>query len=131
MDGSILAIDPGTRYFGLAVSDDEQRIAFPLVVLDTTKVNLINELSTIIKDKQVTKILVGLPVSLRGTVLPMTAVAQKLSDTLSDRFNIPVESVDERLSTKQASLPGRQQSTKRVDAQAAALLLQSYLDAQR
>ena len=129
MDGPILAIDPGARYVGFALSDEERKLAFPHAVVDTKKQDLWSELETLLGEKSVQHIIVGFPVSLRGGVLPMTKKADELVHTLTKRFSVTVERVDERMSTKQVTSPGS--SGKRVDAQAAAVLLQAYLDAQR
>jgi putative Holliday junction resolvase len=124
--GAILAIDPGTRYIGLAVSDPERRLAFPLAIIPAQpQTQLFQTLREKIKEKAVNSIIVGRPLSLQGNQLPMTSNAEKFAEWLRTQFQLPVELVDERLSTVEA---GKMQTASgRVDASAAALLLETYL----
>lgn len=124
---TVLAVDPGSRYIGVAVSNPERTLAFPVTVLDATpKHALLTELATIARERTVDQLVVGRPLSLRGSPLPMTAVAEELAATLGKHLELPVALVDERLSTKEAAVTGK--PGHRVDAQAAALFLQTYLD---
>jgi putative Holliday junction resolvase len=123
---AILAIDPGTRYIGLAVSDPERRLAFPLAIVPAQpQTQLFQNLREKIKEKAVSTIIVGRPLSLQGNQLPMTSNAEKFAEWLRTQFRLPVELVDERLSTVEAGK--LQTASGRVDASAAALLLETYL----
>ncbi|MFO0702864.1 MAG: Holliday junction resolvase RuvX [Candidatus Andersenbacteria bacterium] len=67
---AVLAIDPGSRYVGVAVSNPEKTLAFPVTVLDATpKRALLAELGTIAHERTVDQLVVGRPVSFRGTPL--------------------------------------------------------------
>jgi putative Holliday junction resolvase len=123
---AILAIDPGTRYIGVAVSDPERRLAFPLAIIPAQPQNqLFQALREKIKEKMVDSIIVGRPLSLQGNVLPMTHTAEKFAEWLRSQFQLPVQLVDERLSTVEAGK--LQTAAGRVDASAAALLLETFL----
>lgn len=125
--GAVLALDPGTRYVGVAVSNPERTLALPVSVLDATpKQALVAAIAALVKDRDVDQLVVGRPLALRGTPIPMTAVAETFADDLRVALKLPIELVDERLSTKSAHPAGSQGG--RVDASAAALFLQTYLD---
>lgn len=86
----------------------------------------------LLKEWQPGLLLVGLPLNMDGTESPMSARAQKFSRQLHGRFNIPVELIDERLTSFAAKQERResQQSTdfgrNTVDAEAACIILQDY-----
>ncbi|MFO0704466.1 MAG: Holliday junction resolvase RuvX [Candidatus Andersenbacteria bacterium] len=122
--GVVLAIDPGTRYVGLAISNPEATLAFPLEVV-AAEAQLVPRIARLVEERAVARLIVGRPLSLRGTVLPMTPVAEQLAEQLKTSLKLPVDLVDERLSTREAS---ERTSKKRVDAAAAALILQTYLE---
>jgi len=127
---AVLALDPGTRYVGVAVSNPEKTIALPVTVLDATpKQALLAGIAALVKERAVDQLVVGRPLALRGTPIPMTATAESFADDLRAALKLPVELVDERLSTKSAH-PADSQGG-RVDASAAALFLQTYLDRHR
>lgn len=124
-----MGIDPGTRYVGLAVSNPERTIAFPLTVLAATpKRALLAAIGQAAAERKVDQFVVGRPVALRGTPLPMTSVAEALGTSLTTALKLPVALVDERLSSKEATVTAP--SKKRIDAHAAAVFLQTYLDRQ-
>jgi len=126
----LLAIDPGLRYIGIAVSDAEQKHAFPKDVLQAEPQHKFwQQLAELIREHKVSTVLVGHPRSLKGKDLPMTKVAEKMAEEIKERFEVTVELVDERMSSvaAQKTLLQHYKSDQRVDAAAAALLLESYL----
>lgn len=128
----VLAIDPGSRRVGVAVSDPGGTVALPLTVLETTEP--LDQLVELIQEQSASEVVVGLPISLDGTEGPAASGARELASELSNRVEVPVHLVDERLTTAAAvkALSELEVSERRrrkvVDKVAATLLLQSYLD---
>lgn len=131
----ILAIDYGTRNIGLALSDDEQKFAFPYNTLTVSRQQLtVNTLDKIIKDiknicqlEKVKQIVVGLPLNLSGDKTKTTDVVFKFVKKLEENLDVPVEVKDERLTTIQASHL-LNKTARNIDELSAQILLQSYLD---
>jgi len=125
--GIILAIDPGKRRIGLALSDESQKIAFPYDVLPAS--TIFYKISEIITEKKVTKIIVGMPYTLRGEVGQQAKRVKKFVDRLKKLFSeIEIELVDERLSSTEAKLYLSSAKNKdKLDSIAASLILERYL----
>jgi putative holliday junction resolvase len=131
----ILALDHGTRRIGVAVSDELKMIAQPLEFIPSKPfAELLNRLKEIICEKQVELILVGMPRNMNGSYGPAALKVQEFVAVLQDAVTIPIQTLDERLTSVQAhrflteaEVDGRQRKGK-VDKSAAAVLLQSYLD---
>ncbi len=129
----IAAIDYGLKRIGIAVSDPNRQIAFPLVTVEGGKKG-IEQIRLAIKDKQVSQIIVGLPLLLNGKDGEMATAVRQFAKELETALAIPVILWDERLSSVQADRNlreldlNRKQRTSKIDTAAAALLLQSYLD---
>ena len=132
MGSKVLAIDPGTRRVGIAVSDPGGTVALPLTVLETSKP--IEEVIRLIQEHAAAEVVVGLPVSLDGGEGPAAAAAREFASDLSSRIDVPVRLVDERLTTAAAGKAfsemeiSERRRRKIVDKAAATILLQSYLD---
>ena len=133
----MLGIDYGERRIGLALSDPMGIIAKPLKVIDRKKSNdYISEILNTSEEKKAKIIVVGLPLTLRGTKSKQTEIVQKFIDELIQLGTIPVVPVDERLSSIAAIKSLQEQGVKtghakgRVDETAAAIILQEYLDSQ-
>ncbi len=125
--GKVLAIDLGTKYIGLAISDEERKIAFPLKVIDLKETrSLIEKIKEEISAEKADIVLLGRPTGLAGGELPMTKRVEEFAKELMTIQKISVELVDERLSTKIAT--GSVKAGERKDAAAAAIFLQNYLD---
>jgi putative Holliday junction resolvase len=131
----VLAVDPGSKRVGLAVSDPTGTIAQPLTTIGAEPLaSLPTRLADIAKDHEATRIVVGLPRRLDGTFGPEAKAARDLADALRKAAAMPVELVDERLTTaaaEKAMLEGGVRRAKRratIDRVAATLLLQSHLD---
>ncbi|MGQ0570493.1 MAG: Holliday junction resolvase RuvX [Armatimonadota bacterium] len=134
----ILAIDPGERRLGLAVSDPTGVIASPLEVLDRAGwARDLSHLRRLIEQYDIGEIVVGCPLTTRGTLGPQARVAAQFAARLRQMLGIPVTEVDERFSTiaaerslRDSGLRARKRRRRR-DAVAAALILQPYLDRRR
>lgn len=130
--GAVLAIDPGTRRLGIAVSDGSARVALPLEVLPRDA-RFLDRLAEIASEREVGEVVVGLPLRLDGSEGPAAAEARKLAAEIENKLGIEVRMVDERMTTRAADralaegIGGRARRQK-VDKAAAALLLQTYLD---
>ena len=132
----ILAIDHGTRRIGLAISDELKLIAQPLEFVPAEPFDAFTErLKEIHADKPCELILVGMPRNMDGSYGPAAEKAREFVTRLKEAVPIPIRTWDERLTSAQANrvlLQGNVRRTERkqkVDAMAAAILLQSYLDA--
>jgi putative holliday junction resolvase len=130
----ILAVDYGTKRLGIAVSDEDCTIAFPVSV-ETVKsdADAIHRVVAIATEKHVGKIIVGLPRNMDGSEGPMAQQVQKFVANLQSSMSVPVEVLDERLTTvvaERSLLEGDLSRAKRKkikDKIAAQVLLQGYL----
>jgi putative Holliday junction resolvase len=130
--GRVLAIDPGERRVGIAVSDPTGIIAQGLETFDRrVDGDLIAHLKRLVHDYDVAHIIIGNPISLSGREGEASAVARRLADQVRDGVGLRVELWDERLSSTEAHrvLAGSRADKKAVDRVAAVLILQGYLDA--
>ena len=133
-----LAVDPGSKRVGLAVSDPSGTIASALSTEPAEPAaTLASRLAEIAKAQEAGRIVVGLPLRLDGRHGPEAKAAQELADLLRKASGLPVELVDERLTTAEAEkslIAGGMRREKRratVDRVAATLLLQGHLDSKR
>jgi putative Holliday junction resolvase len=134
-----LAIDYGTVRTGLAMSDSGGRFATPLeVVEETDRAKLIAHVRRIIEREAVTRLVVGLPLNMDDTLGPMARKTIELGSALRAP-GVEVVFVDERLSSFEASSQlvdqkragakmTRADKKKRLDAVAASVFLQEFLD---
>jgi len=132
----LLGIDFGRRRIGLALSDPTGTIASPLTTLERRGGAVPwAELERLVALHEVGALVVGLPLDLAGTETPWTAEVRAFGEELARRTGRPVHWIDERLSSVRAEravrslgLPKRERERKeRIDAAAAALLLQNFL----
>jgi putative Holliday junction resolvase len=127
----ILAIDPGDRRIGLAVSDELGITAQGLDTFDTSAGDdFLEHVGRLIETLKVTEIVVGDPLHLSGDVGESAGKARSLAGQLRARFDIVVTLWDERFSSEEARrvLRGTRAKKGTVDRLAAVLILQSYLD---
>jgi len=132
------AIDLGAARVGLAIADELGWLAHPRPFLDgKNRKSLLQELRRFAEREGVGRFLVGLPKNLDGSEGPSARRARQFARELAEATGRPVELVDERLSTVEAQARLHEQgldtrrSRTRIDSAAAAILLQSYLDARR
>jgi len=135
----ILGIDYGERRIGVAISDPLAMIAQPLptVVRRRGKRPPFPELERIAAEREAGAIVVGLPLDEHGDESEWTAEVRAFGDKLGERAARPVHYVDERMTSARAERVIREsglsrtkrEEKERVDATAAVLILQTYLDA--
>ncbi|MDI9400791.1 MAG: Holliday junction resolvase RuvX [Limisphaerales bacterium] len=133
----ILAIDHGTVRMGIALSDELRMIAQPLEYIPAEPLeDFWKSLGEIVHEKEVEMILVGMPRNMNGTYGPAAEKVRAFIELLRERLpEITVRTWDERLTSSEANrllIQGnvrRGQRKEKVDKMAAAILLQSYLDA--
>jgi putative Holliday junction resolvase len=130
-----LALDPGVKRIGVAVSDSGETLAFPRPALAGDG-EWMMQLRALLEDEPCHQILVGLPVSLNGSDTASTQYAREMWDSIRLAFaDIQVIQIDERLTTvaasRQLSSAGKNQRDQRdvIDSAAAVVLLQGWLDA--
>jgi putative Holliday junction resolvase len=122
----VLALDYGAARTGVAVSDPTGTLARPLGVIERAagKAGL-GRLAELVREEGAERIVVGLPLTLRGERGEQAAETERFIEALRQVVDVPVESFDERFTTTLAgAAPGR---TAPEDARAAAHLLESYL----
>jgi putative Holliday junction resolvase len=126
----VLAIDPGEARLGMAISDPTGSIARPLrVIAHKTRQSDARKISEAATEHSATLIVVGVPLDQNGEVGPQARRALRLIEALRLETDVPIEPWDESGSTLAAiSLTGRGPD---LDARAAAVILQEYLDAER
>ena len=131
----IIAIDYGKKRTGLAISDPTGIFAQPIGVIETQDIrNVAAQVKKIVRERNATKVVVGMPFRLNGTTGESAKTAFQLAALLEKEAGLPVETWDERLTTVRAesalreSGQSRAKRKKKVDAVAAQLILQSYLD---
>jgi putative Holliday junction resolvase len=131
-----LAIDYGDKRTGLAICDSAETLATPLAVIHGQK-GLLRRIADIVKNENVESIVLGLPLSMDGSESRQTKRALDFSEQLRQHFDIPVHLQDERLSSFSAERElapdklTRGQKRKRLDAVAAAAILDAFLQAKR
>ena len=134
----VLAVDPGSKRVGLAVSDPTGTIAQALATVPAEpRATLVSRLVQIAAEQEARTIVVGLPRRMDGSDGPEAKAARQLASELRHASRLRVELVDERLTTVAAErslLEGgvrRKARRASIDRVAATLLLQSHLDRQR
>lgn len=134
----VLGVDLGQKRIGLAVSDPTGVIAMPLETLRRREGKRFPfaKIESVAREYGVRHVVVGLPLDLLGTETEWCAEVRSLGERLAERLDVPVSFVDERLTSvraeravRSAGLPKRKREEKaRVDAAAAQLILQAWLD---
>lgn len=124
-----LGIDYGTQRIGVALSDSEGRIAFPKKVIPNRgEARFTEDIKSIVKEENVSEIIVGLPVSLDGRETKIMQEVRRFAQILGRAVELPVYLENEMLTTHMVEQAGVEK--EHVDEAAAALILQSYLDKQ-
>ena len=134
--GRVAAIDLGTRRIGVALSDRSATLASPWTVIERTPdaAAVWSALAAIVREEEVVHVIVGLPLQLSGAEGEAAKAARADAEALSALIDVPVELCDERLTTVTATRgqQGRGRRARKgrstIDAEAAAVLLQSWLD---
>jgi putative Holliday junction resolvase len=137
--GRLLAIDPGEKRIGLAISDPAQTVAQPLATLTRRAGRRfpVRALREHIEAQQVVGVVIGLPLDEKGGEGEAAQAARKIGEEIRQQTGLAVTYLDERMSTAQALKVARAMEAKprrhpeRVDRIAAAILLQNFLDSRR
>lgn len=133
--GRILGIDFGSKRVGLALSDVGRIIAFPYKTLHyRSSSDLFERLVSLIEQLEVGKIVVGLPLGMKGQRTAQTIKVEKFVSVLEKSLSVPVDLIDERLTSTEAIRSLQRQGYKPsrdkglIDETAATIFLQAYLD---
>ena len=134
----LVGLDLGEKTIGIAVSDQSLIVATPLKTISRKgiKKDLI-KLSEILKEYNIGGFVMGLPISLDGTENQQTSKVIKIADEIKNYFGVPIDYFDERFSSdvifkemRKANL-SRSKIKNKIDQQAAAYILQGYLEKHR
>jgi putative Holliday junction resolvase len=134
----LVGLDLGEKTIGIAVSDKSLIVATPLQTISRKgiKKDLI-KLSEILKEYNIGGFVMGLPISLDGTENQQTSKVIKMGDEIKNYFVVPIDYFDERFSSdvifkemRKANL-SRSKIKNKIDQQAAAYILQGYLEKNR
>ncbi|HAQ07650.1 MAG TPA: Holliday junction resolvase RuvX [Bacillus bacterium] len=134
-----MGLDVGSKTVGIALSDELGWTAQGLVTLKINEEENefgFEELGKIIKEHQVSKIVVGFPKNMNGTIGPRGEASKTFARELEERFGLPVILWDERLTTVAAERVlleadlSRKKRKKVIDKMAAMMILQGYLNSQ-
>jgi putative Holliday junction resolvase len=130
----VLALDVGDKRIGVAISDPGQVLARSLKVIQRSRQQDFAAVARLVKKYEVERVVVGYPRSLDGTAGEQAEKVERYAAGLAESLTVPVLLWDERFSTvsaerlmREAGLRGKKKQ-ERVDAVAAAVILQDYLD---
>lgn len=135
----ILAIDHGTVRIGLAISDEMEIIASPLKTIDANH-EPERAIARVVREKHIGKIVIGMPFHMNGDKGGAAERVEKFATSLGKelRHEVPIEFVDERLSSveaeaslSRAGITGKHERNQLVDQLAAVVILQEHLNQQR
>ncbi|MCS7260163.1 MAG: Holliday junction resolvase RuvX [Anaerolineae bacterium] len=128
----IIALDVGERRIGVAVSDPSGTLATPHGIIERrSRSQDFATIAELVRRLGAQRVIVGLPISLDGTIGPQARRVMRYAQALARALSVPIEMVDERYSTAlaQALLSEAGRRTRaQLDAAAAAVILQEYLD---
>ena len=126
---TVLGFDYGKRWTGVAVGQTLTRQATPLRAL---KSDDWDSLGRLIAEWKPSRLVVGMPLNMRGENQAMSAAAKRFGNRLHGRFGIAVEFVDERLTTREAwqllEQEGERRSKPEIDSLSAMLITESWLN---
>jgi putative Holliday junction resolvase len=134
----ILGIDYGQKRIGIAISDEMAIVATPVGNVEENGINaVVAAIAKIVTEREVGKIVVGLPRNRDGSLGAKAQETLAFVEKLKTRVTVPIQTWDERLTTKQAERAmieadvSRKQRRASIDKMAAQLILQSFLDSQQ
>jgi putative Holliday junction resolvase len=122
----VLALDYGTARCGCAISDPTGTVVRPLQAVESPDAAKIAEL---VAAEGADLVVVGLPTTLRGEEGEQARLSRAFAAELTELLDVPVETYDERLTTRMADQSAREGARADRDSLAAAHLLESYLNA--
>jgi len=135
----VLGVDLGGRRIGLAISDPEASFAFPLDAIESRgALRDVAALHALIVERDVERVVVGLPLHLDGRAGPGADAAQRFADALGEASGVPVDTLDERWTTREAERAlqsgGGSKKSRRAarkagdrDSMAASIILRTWL----
>jgi putative Holliday junction resolvase len=135
--GRLIALDPGTKRIGIALCDETQSVCRALGTIQRKSwKKLLQNVKELLGDYDAKALIVGLPYNFDGSESPMTAYAREMAAKFALSLDIPVLLQDERATSfeargrlwKQGKTP---KETRQVDAEAAAVILEDFLDRKR
>ena len=132
----ILGIDYGLKKIGLALGNEEFKMAFPYkTLIKKNNQTLLTELKAILERENISKIVLGLPLYLNGETSLTTVQVKNFAQKLKTHFNLPVILVDERLTSLEAerritelNLKNKQKKKMIIDQLSAVLILENYFN---
>lgn len=133
----VLGVDLGSKRIGLAISDETEEFAFPAGILESRgRKRDLGALRALIAEKGIGRAVVGLPIHMNGRHGPEVAKAIRFATDLSEAAGIPVDTFDERWTSREAERllqpsPGKRGAKRRkkgvIDEMAASIILRTYL----
>ena len=134
----IIGLDVGTKRIGVAISDELFLTAQGMDTIQRRSLaSDLDRIKNMVKERDVSEIVVGLPLNMDGSYSAKTKEVVEFMDSLSKAVNLPVKTWDERLTTVQAERVlldadmSRAKRRKVTDKLAAQLILQSYMDSRK
>ncbi len=125
----VLALDYGLARTGVAVSDPTGTVARPLGVVERAAGEAgLARVAKLARDENAERIVVGLPITLRGEAGEQAAETERFVAALRKRIDLPIDTFDERFTTRLAQNSQEAGSSAPEDALAAAHLLTTYLE---
>jgi putative Holliday junction resolvase len=120
----VLGIDYGEKRIGIAISDESQTIATELNIRSPKE--FWQEIGELINSQQITRIVLGWPLNMSGQMTKKTKEVEQFKLKLENSTELPVEIIDERLSSHMAGQI--KNSGRNLDSLSAQILLQNYLN---
>ena len=131
----VLALDPGSRRTGVALSDELGMFAHPRPAIHRDSMpQMVDEVVRLVGADDIGEVVVGLPLSLSGSDSGQTASVRELVRALRERLTVPVSTWDERLSSVEAARTVKGSARRKsgeLDSRSAAIVLQAVLDSRR
>jgi putative holliday junction resolvase len=120
----VLALDHGTVRIGAAICDPTGTLCTPLPVIEPPEADAV---AALVREREVERVVVGLPVHLSGEEGSQAALARAFVAELGEVVEVPVDTYDERLTSRMADTSRREGAGASRDSIAAAHLLEAYL----
>jgi putative Holliday junction resolvase len=120
----VLALDHGTVRIGAAICDPTGTLCTPLPVIEPPEADAV---AALVREREVERVVVGLPVHLSGEEGTQAALARAFVTELGEVIEVPVDTYDERLTSRMADVSRREGAGASRDSIAAAHLLEAYL----
>ena len=131
----LLGIDPGSKNVGIAICDENKKVATPLKIIQKSKFQkLLKEINEIIEENHIKGIIIGNPINMDGSLGKSSQSASDFAKNISNNIAIPIVLWDERLSSEGSFKIMKILDTnvsnrvKKLDKNAAAFILQGAID---